>query len=119
MPEPTNRDGMPYFLFLCEGRVLSQNIDGQIVDLGEATEKRGAFTWRLDGNEEQGEGLSSAAAVLDDIAGHLTFLFLDGQFTSLPDVSDEYAGKLENAPAKEILLNELSDKGGDDNPPAV
>jgi len=57
--------------------------------------------------------------VLDDIAGHLTFLFLDGQFTSLPDVSDEYAGKLENAPAKEILLNELSDKGGDDNPPAV
>ncbi|WP_110792024.1 hypothetical protein [Cronobacter sakazakii] len=47
------------------------------------------------------------------------FLFIDGQFTSLPDLSDDYAGKLDDAPAKEIVLSELSDKGGDDNPPAV
>ena len=41
------------------------------------------------------------------------------QFTSLPDLSDDYAGKLDDAPAKEIVLSELSDKGGDDNPPVV
>ncbi|MDT3665327.1 hypothetical protein ROK90_04765 [Cronobacter dublinensis] len=119
MPGSFQRDAMPYFLFLCEGRVLAQNIDGRIIDLGEATDENGTFAWRLDGNDEHGEGLQSAAAVLDDIAGHLEFLFLDGQFTSLPDVADDYAGKLDDAPAKEILLNEMSDKGGDDNPPAV
>lgn len=119
MPESTQRDGMPYFLFLCEGRVLAQNIDGRIIDLGEATEEHGAFTWRLDGNDEHGEGLKNAGAVLDDIAGHLTFLFIDGQFTSLPDLSLNYAGKLDDAPAKEIVLSEMSDKGGDDNPPVV
>lgn len=119
MPKSTQRDGMPYFLFLCEGRVLAQNIDGRIIDLGEATQENGAFARRLDGNDEHGEGLNNAGAVLDDIAGHLTFLFIDGQFTSLPDLSDDYAGKLDDAPAKEIVLSELSDKGGDDNPPAV
>ncbi|MDK1236309.1 hypothetical protein [Cronobacter turicensis] len=119
MPESTQRDGMPYFLFLCDGRVLAQNIDGRIIDLGEARDENGTFAWRLDGNDEHGEGLKSASAVLDEIAAHLEFLFIDGQFTSLPDVSGDYAGRLDDAPAKEIVLNELSDKGGDDNPPAV
>lgn len=109
MVETSKRDRMPYLLFLCESRILAQNIDGHLVDIGGFDNDDGKFAWRLDGNDEKGEGLGSESETLKDISGHIDFLFLDGQFTSLPDLSDEYKDKLAAAPSREIVLNELSD----------
>lgn len=110
MVDTSKRDRMPYLLFLCEERIFAQNIDGHVIDIGGFSKENGKFSWRLDGNDEKGEGLSSESETLQDIAGHIDFLFLDGQFTSLPDQSGEYNDKLTSAPSREIILNELSDK---------
>ncbi|WP_312240819.1 hypothetical protein [Pantoea sp.] len=103
-----NRDLMPYNLFYCDDRLLVQNIDGHLVDIGGATQQDRKFQWQLDGNEEQGES-ESAQAMLQDVEKHLSFLFLDGQFTSLPDISSQYGDRLEEAPVREIALHELND----------
>ena len=54
--------------------------------------------------------LAQKIEALEDIANKIDFLFLDGQFTSLPDISAEYKDKLTSAPSMEIVLNELGDK---------
>lgn len=105
-----NRDLMPYNLFYLQDRLLVQNIDGHLVDIGGAKEEAGRFHWQLDGNEEQGDQSDSVEAMLRDVEQHLSFLFLDGQFTSLEDLSASYAGELENAPSRQILLHELSER---------
>ncbi|MFH8133599.1 hypothetical protein ABU178_05325 [Pantoea osteomyelitidis] len=104
-----NRDLMPYNLFYCDERLLVQNIDGHLVDIGGATQQQGKYHWQLDGNDEQGDVSESAQAMLQDVEKHLSFLFLDGQFTSLPDLSKQYGDRLDSAPAREILLHELND----------
>ncbi|WP_024553235.1 hypothetical protein ACP26C_12355 [Franconibacter helveticus 513] len=109
MVQTSKQDRMPYLIYLCEGRILAQNIDGHVIDIGGFSEEEGAFSWLLDGNNEKGEGLRSANEALEDIAANVTFYFLDGQFTSLPDLSEQYQDKLPSAPSREILLNELSD----------
>ncbi|WP_414148531.1 hypothetical protein ACMGGR_07340 [Erwinia sp. BNK-24-b] len=109
MAETSKRDRMPYLLFLCEGHILAQNIDGHVVDLGTFTREAGKISWLMDGNSEKGEGLNTESEALEDIAGKTDFLFLDGQFTSLPDLSADYQEKLASLPAKEIVLNELDD----------
>ncbi len=59
---------------------------------------------------KKGENLKTEIEALEDIANKIDFLFLDGQFTSLPDISAEYKDKLTSAPSMEIVLNELGDK---------
>ncbi|WP_428946134.1 hypothetical protein ACQK5W_09365 [Pantoea sp. FN060301] len=104
-----NQDLMPYHLFYIQDRLLVQNIDGHLVDIGGATEQAGRYQWELDGNEEQGDS-DSVEAMLRDVEQHLSFLFLDGQFTSLEDLSERYAGELESAPSRQIALHELSER---------
>lgn len=105
----TKQDRMPYFIYLYEQRILAQNIDGHIIDIGGYdTEERG-ISWLLDGNKEHGEERASEQEALDDIASKIDFLFLDGQFTSLPDLSADYGDRLDTASAKQIVLNELND----------
>ncbi|WP_258575541.1 hypothetical protein [Candidatus Pantoea persica] len=48
--------------------------------------------------------------MLCDVAQHLRFLFVDGQFTSLPDVRGDYGDRLDNAPSREIALSDLNDR---------
>lgn len=104
-----NRDLMPYNLFYCDERLLVQNIDGHLVDIGGATQQNGKYHWQLDGNDEQSAQSESVPAMLGEIEKHLTFLFLDGQFTSLPDISRQYGDRLSSAPVREIALHELND----------
>lgn len=54
MVETSKRDHMSYFIFLCENRILAQNIDGHIIDLEEFTEEKGTINWLLDGNSAKG-----------------------------------------------------------------
>lgn len=110
MVETSKQDRMPYLLFLCENRILAQNICGHVIDLGGLTKQNGTIDWLLDSNKEKGENLKTEIEALEDIANKIDFLFLDGQFTSLPDISAEYKDKLTSAPSMEIVLNELGDK---------
>ncbi|GAA1888727.1 hypothetical protein ACCR86_09450 [Klebsiella pneumoniae] len=110
MVETSKQDRMPYLLFLCENRILAQNIDGHVIDLGGLTKQNGTIDWLLDSNKEKGENLKTEIEALEDIANKIDFLFLDSQFTSLPDISAEYKDKLTSAPSMEIVLNELGDK---------
>lgn len=55
MVETSKQDRMPYLLFLCENRILAQNIDGHVIDLGGLTKQNGTIDWLLDGNKEKGE----------------------------------------------------------------
>ena len=105
----TNRDLMPYMLFCCQSRLLIQNIDGHVVDIGSVTQQGESVEWQLDGNDEHGDHAESVEEMLRDVEQHLSFLFVDGQFTSLPDVSDEYGDQLESAPSRQIQLHELND----------
>ncbi|WP_439214335.1 hypothetical protein [Duffyella gerundensis] len=105
-----NRDLMPYNLYLLDGHILAQNIDGHIVDIGTFEKEDAGFHWQVDGNDTKGEFYESAEAVLEDISRQLSFLFLDGQFTSLPDLSEKYSSeRLASAPAREVKLHELRD----------
>lgn len=109
MPE-NKRDLMPYLLYYCQSRLLVENIDGHVVDIGGAEIVGNAFRWQLDGKEAKGTTESDADDMLRDVAQHLSFLFVDGQFTSLPDVRGEYGDRLDNAPSREIALSELNDR---------
>ncbi|ORM72505.1 hypothetical protein HA48_14210 [Pantoea wallisii] len=104
-----NRDKMPYLLYLARQRLLLENIDGHIVDIGGAETTGDRYRWKLDGKEAQGETLNEVDALLEEVEKHLSFLFVDGQFTSLPDVSEDYGDRLDNAPSRQIALPELSD----------
>lgn len=105
-----NRDLMPYNLYLLDDHILAQNIDGHIVDIGTFEKEGTGFHWEVDGNATKGEFYESAEAVLEDISRQLSFLFLDGQFTSLPDLSEKYSSeRLASAPRREIKLHELRD----------
>ena len=43
MVETSKQDRMPYLLFLCENRILAQNIDGHVIDLGGLTKQNGTI----------------------------------------------------------------------------
>ena len=107
------RDLMPYLLYYCQSRLLVENIDGHVVDIGGAELVGGKLRWQLDGKEAKGTTENEAEEMLNDVARHLSFLFVDGQFTSLPDVRGEYGDRLDNAPSREISLSELNDSDED------
>ena len=108
MPDNRNQDLMPYNLFYCDGTILAQNIDGHIIELGQAEVHDGLIGYQIDGSDLHGENFSSPEEMLQALGDQLDFLFLDGQFTSLPDLSEEFAGATETAPAREIALDELA-----------
>lgn len=110
MTSNSNKDAMPYNLYYCNNHLLAQNIDGHLVDIGTTETEDGQLSYQLDGNQEQGTGFDSPEALLADVETKISFLFLDGQFTSLPDVSADYRDTLDDAPSREIQLHELNDE---------
>lgn len=113
MPDPISGQGVgarpkkqPYTLYAANGRVYAQNTTYAIVDLGKLErDASGSFCYLLDGNKLSAGSLASEEAALRDIAGRLHFLWLDGQFTALPDVRDKI--DLQNAVKLEVALDEL------------
>jgi hypothetical protein len=96
----------PYTLYAAHGRVYAQNVTHAIIDLGAlARDGGGTYAYRLDGNELAGSGFATPDAALREIASRLHFLWLDGQFTALPDVRQGL--DLSGAAKLEIALDEL------------
>ncbi len=105
-----DRDRMPYLLYFARQRLLLENIDAKVVDIGSAEIVGNHFRWKLDGKDAQGETAKEVDELLEEVERHLSFLFVDGQFTSLPDVSEDYGDRLDNMPFVEVSLSELSDR---------
>ncbi|UQY42412.1 hypothetical protein M1E08_10400 [Erwinia sp. PK3-005] len=116
MPDNRNQDLMPYNLFYCDGTLLAQNIDGHIIELGQANVHDGLIGYHIDGSDLHGENYSAPEELLEDLGEQLDFLFLDGQFTSLPDVSERWLDRLEDAPVQLISLHELESGTEEENP---
>jgi hypothetical protein len=97
-----------FTLYAAGGRVYVRNTDQKVIDLGElARADGGAFRYRLDGNQEQGQGFFTEEEALRDLARHLRFLWLDGQFTAVADARDGNALNLDGATQLQIVLDEL------------
>lgn len=97
----------PYTLYAAQGRVYVRNAAGPVIDLGSLRRDGSAWRYELDGNHLRGEGLFTEEEALREIAGRLHFLWLDGQFTSLPDVRQSAGVDFESAAKLEIELDEL------------
>ncbi|QHM75500.1 hypothetical protein C7M52_01454 [Mixta theicola] len=119
MPANRNQDLMPYNLFYCDGAILAQNIDGHIIELGQAEVRDGLIGYQIDGSDLHGENFSSPEEMLLALGEQLDFLFLDGQFTSLPDRSDRWLASIENAPVQQISLHELGSGTEEEDPVPV
>jgi hypothetical protein len=98
-----------YTLFAARGRVYARNTEQKIIDLGElAREDGGTFRYRLDGNGLAGSGSATEDGALRELARHLRFLWLDGQFTAVADARDDPTLNLDGATQLDIVLDELS-----------
>lgn len=97
----------PYTLYAARGRVYARNAAGPVIDLGSLAQQGNQWCYLLDGNKLSADGLASADAALRDIARRLHFLWLDGQFTALPDVRQAAGVDWSQAASLEIELDEL------------
>jgi hypothetical protein len=107
-----------FTLYASRGRVYAQNTAGKLIDLGAVRKVGNLFTYRLDADGVSGEASESYARALSDIENRITFLYLDSQFTALPDLR----GKVEldaDTPTAVITLTDTVDlpqAGGGDTP---
>jgi|SRR6187402_3360923 hypothetical protein len=103
-------------LFATDHRVLAQNGDGKLIDIG-AIEHRGktGFVVSLDVDELESKPESNAEKALQSIASQITFDYLDGLFTS-EDVT-EFHGKLADLPHIELTLDETLPRSLTDRTP--
>lgn len=106
--DPSTTTRQPFSLYAARGRVYASNRDQKLVDLGVLErEEGGAFRYRLDGNGQSGSGFFTEEEALGDLAAHLRFLWLDGQFTAVADARDDPALDLQQAARLDIELDEL------------
>jgi len=103
-------------LFATDHRVLAQNGDGKLIDIGaiEHREKTG-FVVSLDVDELESEPASSEEEALQNIATQITFDYLDGLFTS--ENVTEFHGKLADLPHMELTLDETLPRSLTDRTP--
>jgi hypothetical protein len=103
-------------LFATDHRVLAQNGDGKLIDIG-AIVLRGKeeFVVSLDVDELESKPEASAEKALRSIATQITFDYLDGLFTS-EDVT-EFHGKLADLPHIELTLDETLPRSLTDRTP--
>jgi hypothetical protein len=87
--------------------VFARNAAGPVVDLGSLARTQGGWCYLLDGNKLAGDGFATQEQALRDIASRLHFLWLDGQFTALPDVRQSAGVDFGKATQLEIELDEL------------
>ncbi|MBC5766833.1 hypothetical protein [Ramlibacter albus] len=97
----------PYTLYAANGRVYARNAAGPVIDLGALRREQGAYCYLLDGNKLSGGGFSTEKEALREIAARLHFLWLDGQFTALPDVRQTAGVDFSSATHLDIELDEL------------
>jgi hypothetical protein len=107
-----------FTLYASHGRVYAENAVGKLIDLGAVRKEGNLFVYRLDADGVSGEASESFARALSDIENRITFLYMDSQFTALPDLR----GKVDlsaDTPTAVITLADtvaVPQAGGGDTP---
>lgn len=91
-------------LFANGERVLAQNVDGKLIDIGALETKAGRHTVRLDVDPLELQPSHSVEAALRAVSSQLSFDYLDGLFTSEGPV--DFHGDLFALPHVEWQLDE-------------
>jgi len=105
---PAARAAQTFTLYAANGRVYASNVRDKLIDLGELKEAQGQYGYALDGGDHvERSGFPSAEDALADLANTVTFLYLDGQFTALEDLSDGRSPDLADVPQIQINLDAL------------
>lgn len=94
----------PFRLFAVEQRVLAQNVDGKVIDIGAMDSRNGQFCACMDSGDIATEPKRSAELALKALVGKLSFDYLDGLFTSEREA--EVSGRLQDYPSVEFELDE-------------
>jgi hypothetical protein len=104
-------------LFATKGRVLAQNIDGKLIDIGsiESDAAQKHFVAQLDVDGIESTAASGEQFALEDVAGKLSFDYLDSLFTS--EEAAEFHGKLQDCPHIQFSLDEPLPRGLTDYTP--
>lgn len=95
-----------YTLYLQQNRLLAGNSAGSLIELGHVDGQPGALAYRMDAEKISGTGFATASGLLADLKNKIDFLYLDGQFTALPDIGESV--DLDGAASLEISLEEFS-----------
>lgn len=98
-----------FILYAARDRVFASNVRQKLIDLGSLTQHNASFSYELDGDHEGGDGFKSAEEALRDIGETISFLYLDGQFTALPDARGPEGPDLAEALQLAITLDELGE----------
>lgn len=101
--EPPATLARPFRLFAVEQRVLAQNVDGKVIDIGAMDSTNGQFCARMDSGDLVTEPKRSAELALNALVGRLSFDYLDGLFTSEREA--EVSGRLQDYPSVEFELD--------------
>lgn len=107
-PTAMQPPGQGFTLYAAQGRVLCSNKRDKLIDLGLLHQEEGAWQYQMDGDETvAATGFATAEEALADLAGTITFLYLDGQFTALADVGEGGRPDLADATQIHITLDPL------------
>ncbi|WP_321801797.1 hypothetical protein [Caballeronia sp. J97] len=109
LPKPPASVERPFRLFAVEQRVLAQNVDGKVIDIGGMDSDNGQFCACTDSGDIVTEPKRSAELALKALVGKLSFEYLDGLFTSEREA--EVNGRLQDYPSVEFELDETLPSG--------
>jgi hypothetical protein len=98
---------LPFTFYAAQGRIYARNPAQKLIDLGAIERREGGFAYELDGNHRSAGGFKSEQEALRDIASHVRFLWLDGQFTAVANARHNPALNLDGAVQLDVMLDEL------------
>lgn len=94
-----------YTLYASHGRIYAENRDGKLIDIGSLRKEGNMYRCRLDADGVLGDGMESAERAMADLQQRVSFLYMDGQFTALPDARQQ-ARLAADVPSTRITLNQ-------------
>ncbi|APA89962.2 hypothetical protein BJG93_31525 (plasmid) [Paraburkholderia sprentiae WSM5005] len=103
-------DARPFRLIAVENRVLAQNEDGKLIELGQLMrDDHQGWLARLDVGDIEAGPLHDAQAVLNALVPLLTFDYLDGLFTAEAHI--EVSAPISGCPQTHFTLKEPAPHG--------
>jgi hypothetical protein len=96
-----------FTFYAANGRIYARNVAQKVIDLGAISRGDGGFAYELDGNHRSAGGFKAEQEALRDIAKHVRYLWLDGQFTAVADARDNPGLNLDGAAQLDVMLDEL------------
>lgn len=94
-----------YRLYASHGRVYAENRDDKLIDIGSVRKEGNTYRCRLDADGVLGDAMESPERAMADLQQRISLLYLDGQFTALPDARAQ-ARLAADAPQATITLSQ-------------